>query len=156
VSVFGMTRRSNGDEGIPTWVWVYLTEGRSEVLPGEWALKRFIPTEQEALWKKWRDLVLSRWIAEHPGTRPWAWYREECPPDVGREKLSGSGQRSATFWEDRRPEFHGCLRSDPPRIESEASFLKRIGVLSPEEEKRIPKKAWAPAKLEVDAEGWAA
>jgi len=34
----------------------------------------------EALWKSVRDKVLSDWIRDVPGTRPWAWWRYDDSP----------------------------------------------------------------------------
>ena len=31
------------------------------------------------VWKKLREEILRAWIEEHPGSRPWAWWRFEAP-----------------------------------------------------------------------------
>jgi hypothetical protein len=130
-------------------VWAYLTEGTApdEGQPGreEWLEAHFLGGGR-ALWQRWRAEVMARWIADRPGSRPWAWYEHDCPPREERLKLSGSGAQTATLNHDRRPEFHGCEAGAPPRIESEATFLRRLGVLEAGEEKRIPKRAWAPVR----------
>jgi hypothetical protein len=42
-----------------------------------------------ALWGEHRDEVLAEWIAEAPGTRPWAWWQLEAPEP--RRRLGGIG-----------------------------------------------------------------
>ena len=31
------------------------------------------------LWRQWRESLLAAWVAEHPGTRPWAWWQFDAP-----------------------------------------------------------------------------
>jgi hypothetical protein len=45
---------------------------------------------QRELWRLCRDAVLPAWIAERPGTRPWAWWRFDAP-EPARRRLGGTG-----------------------------------------------------------------
>lgn len=124
--------------------------GHDELFGVEW-----VPSEAEEFWKRWRELVMARWIAERPGTRPALWFRHECPPGAERLKVGGSGDEGGAIRRNGSRDYFDCQASDPPRVESEAAFLKRLGALQPAEEKRIPKSAWPPEVLEVDEEGYA-
>jgi hypothetical protein len=56
---------------------VHLELGRfSNPKPEGWRDVRFFLTsvEHQALWEIHRDAILSAWIVDHPGTRPWAWW----------------------------------------------------------------------------------
>jgi hypothetical protein len=108
------------------------------------------------LWDEHRDELLAGWIAERPGTRPYAWFEYDLPHGAERRKVAGSGEQSAVWFQHEA--FYAladCDPADPPQIESMAVFLRRLGLLVPGEERRIPKRAWKPETLKVDPEGWA-
>ena len=153
------TRATRPASDLKPWIREFLEAG---VLPAKDAPGReeiasayFFDASGAALWRTWRETIMRDWIAEHPGSRPWGWWQHEAPPREERRKLSGSGEQTATFNLTRSPEFHTCDAGDPPKVESEAAFLKRLGVLEAGEEKRVPKRAWSPVRLKVE-EGWAA
>jgi hypothetical protein len=142
--------------------------------------------EVQAAWRSHDEDILDRWIAAHPGRRPWAWWKFDAP-EKHRKRLGGTGmpahavlaykkhyafgiptlwldQWSVDYYNGRGKDVHGNPLSydshwerdykeghfpyeaydpdDPPVFESEASYLKRLGLLVPGEEKRIPASAW--------------
>lgn len=62
------------------------------------------------LWATHREQVLAGWVARHPGTRPSCWWRFDAPH---------------------------VFDVDPLPQESQAAFLKRCGLLAPEEARRL-------------------
>jgi len=42
--------------------------------------------------------------------------------------------------------------NDPPTFESQAAYLKRLGLLLPGEEKRLAPKAFAPERIEPNSQ----
>ncbi len=129
--------------------------------------------EKEARRVAWEDLregLLADWIEEHPGTRPWAWWKYDAPkakapgvPDwhlsemvEPRLRVGGSGAPSWEKYPAILPYFtrgipdswEGFDKADPPLIESEASYLKRLGLFLPGEEKRLPADAFEPERVE--------
>ncbi|MFA9477109.1 hypothetical protein ACERK3_02260 [Phycisphaerales bacterium AB-hyl4] len=44
-------------------------------------------TERRRAWEVLRDDLLPEWIADHPGTRPWAWWRYDAPER--RQRVDG-------------------------------------------------------------------
>jgi hypothetical protein len=88
----------------------------------------------EDVWHSARDVVLAEWASERPGTRPWAWWAVEAREVLGAAEV-------------------GRVRREGPG-ESEASFLKRHGLLLPGEEQRVPKAAWrSRSAAEGEAKG---
>ena len=120
-------------------------------------------------WTAWRDSILADWNRQHPGTRPWAWWRFDAPrwqradlPDrcralgdvlLGRlaeprRRLGGIGTnyRDGDF-EGVAPDPH-----DPPVYESQAEYLRRHGLLAPAELKRLTSADFAPVRVVVTAD----
>jgi hypothetical protein len=119
------------------------------------------------LWTEYREQVLKVWIAESPGTRPSAWWKFDAPriaqgtwpgcfwdgklPEP-RLKLSGSGIPSWDAGWAILPHFElgiatswvHVLEDDPPVFESQASYLKRTGLLTASEQKSLPAIAFEP------------
>jgi hypothetical protein len=100
-----------------------------------------------ALWQEHRDVLLNRWLEEHPGRRPCAWWRLEAPEP--RRKLSGSGVLVTERYRNLRvqldhgvPAYFEIDATDPPRYESEAAYLSRLGELTPLERERLPETAF--------------
>jgi len=122
---------------------------------GEDVLVLWLDAELGSLWVKHRDALLPAWTQEHPGSRPWAWWKFDCPAGVERRKVGGSGQASAALYAERLFGFFDCDPADPPRVESVATFLRRLELLDQGEEKWIPREAWRPVAVEVDGAGWA-
>lgn len=99
----------------------------------------------QELWGEWGDAVMARWIAACPGSRPSAWWRWSARGP--RLRLGGVGCPAASEarldlgvpadWLDIDP-------SDPPRFESQSTFLKRLGLLTPDEARRLTPAAFEP------------
>jgi hypothetical protein len=121
---------------------------RGERAPG---LPPFFPYgDARPKWLEHRAALLNEWIAEHPGTRPAAWWAFDVPRGAWREHVGGAGEQSAIMSPDHAPSFYRCDPTDPPQVESTATFLRRLGVLLPGEEERIPARAFRPVKLRVE------
>ena len=113
------------------------------------------PTREEivAAWAEIGGQILSDWIAEKPGSRPWAWWH--LHPEYRRDRIDGRPHpfsdtaRKARIEKTER-EYPGSsadamsLNFGKPRIwivwddfdavyESEAAFLRRNNLLTPGE-----------------------
>jgi len=123
-------------------------------------------TEARELWEKVRDELLAEWIADHPGRRPWAFWKLDATEP--RRRTGGRGeaypgydhpcnlragipyrfmlQRDADIFRSVSPggrEYEIYDPADPPRYESEASYLDRLGLLTDAERKRLTETAFA-------------
>jgi hypothetical protein len=58
-------------------------------LPIESFRLRFCDDDARQIWRAARAEILVDWIAEHPGTRPWAWWRFDATEP--RRRLGGVG-----------------------------------------------------------------
>jgi hypothetical protein len=111
--------------------------------------------DQRQAWNKYREALLSAWIVRFPGSRPAAFFDFDLAHNEWREKTGGSGVLAADVFWDRSRAYHHCDPDDPPAIESQATFLDRLGKLTPDERERVPPAAWEPITLTLDEEGWA-
>jgi hypothetical protein len=59
---------------------------------GSWVEVFDKSTDQRGRWQEHGDDLLAEWIADHPGTRPWAWWRFDAPEP--RHRLGGVGTPS--------------------------------------------------------------
>lgn len=120
-------------------------------------------------WKDLREDLLPDWIRDHPGTRPWGWWKHDAPkakaPGVPawhldemvepRQQVGGKGAPTCKkypailqYYTFGIPDgWEGFNKADPPIFESEASYLKRFGLFLPGEEKRISADAYEPEVL---------
>ena len=80
------------------------------------------------LWKEYGDEVIRWWIKDQPGTRPRCWWRFSAPEP----------RREVPVDPD-----------DPPSFESQAAYLKRLGLLLPREEKRLTPDDFTPEWIEL-------
>ena len=90
-------------------------------------------------WVELRGEILKRWTAEHPGRRPWAWWRFEAP---GRRERVDGGEHphDRDNFPERlkklsfgKPSCHLISDDLAAEYESEFDFLKRHNLLTPEE-----------------------
>src|SRR5881397_1261067 len=117
------------------------------------------------LWLAVRADFLPEWVQEHAGERPSWWYEFDAPR-MDESELETHGWRGAYFaprvYQPRRrvggtgladferysrmvPVFiygiparwHSIDPADPPRFESQASYLQRHGLFVPHEEERL-------------------
>lgn len=119
-----------------------------------------------ALWIKYRDEVMHYWISRHPGTRPSLWWSFDAPrmargtfpgcfydgtlPER-RQQIGGAGMAAfeklalvpalelglPTSW-------IGFSEDNPPRFESQAAFLRRLGLLTDAERRKLKSSAFKP------------
>jgi hypothetical protein len=161
---FSDKRRATLTDGqlafLRTGVWV---RGDAEIY--------FFKTDPEKLASAWSEVGVDL-VAEHvkkfPGSRPWGWWKFDAPET--RQRLGGRG----TLRDPDRPvlDFGMPSRgynwiipadvrvgikaipvdfSNPPVFESQATFLRRNGLLVSGEERRIPTAAWEPEAVVFEA-----
>lgn len=104
-------------------------------------------------WQRYRGELLAEWIAEHPGTRPFAWWQFDAVSR--RETIDGSvhpfdrpeRRELCDEWHAQHPSmgydrrfwelFYGrpaiVVGEGMVRYESEARYLTRLGLLLPGE-----------------------
>ncbi len=123
-------------------------------------------------WEQYRNEVMADWIRQNPCSRPHGWWTFDAPEP--RRRIGGIGQADfeclaymphydrgiPTRWitqddvDTFGPDFKGIPidRRDPPRFESEASYLQRLNLLTPAEMKWLQahKQALEPERVEDD------
>lgn len=109
----------------------------------------------EEAWLHLRDELLPRFITEHPGRRPWAWWAFDSL--VLRRRIGGGthphdhpdwpsacpkefwfGLPSPYRWLPDGEHFHPHEKH--PAYESEADYLRRLKLLTPDEELSVSAK----------------
>jgi hypothetical protein len=109
---------------------------------------RYDLEQLEALWKQHGADILDVWIVEHPGTRPWAWWRWTASEP--RRVLDGVERivEYSWIWREYRNGVPGLRRGDPDRaaclVESQAAYLLRLGLLAPGEKSALTPADFAP------------
>jgi hypothetical protein len=128
-----------------------------------------------ATWAVLCDDVVAEYVAEYPGFRPIRWWQYNSSPEEPRRRLGGVG----TTWADyhsRPPRLYrglptewfdadtiaGYARdrplrsaavavdpSDPPLFESEAAYLRRLGLFLPGEERRLDASDFEPTPIVI-------
>lgn len=111
----------------------------------------------QADWERHRDALLAEWISVEPGTRPYAWWTFDAPER--RRRIDGkphpfdNPERKARIESDRkrypnsasdpcklwygRPGVLMTLDDFEAKYETEADYLRRLGLLLPGEEEMI-------------------
>ncbi len=146
------------------WVVTLLTWGT----PPAAGTPEIVPyyVHQMHLWEKqapaWASLgpgIMESWAAEHPGRRPWSWWRHDAPRDeelkrgwychrhfpIARLKVAGAGRVArehypgigARFWFGVPLEWIDTDPAQPIFVEAESVYLERFGLLLPEERHRL-------------------
>jgi hypothetical protein len=104
---------------------------------------------QRRLWADHRDLILSAWLREHAGCRPWGWWLTDAPEP--RRCLGGAEHLQSFGWREgfgiHAVSDHGHFTVT---LESEAAYLARLGLLVPGERARLHRSDLAPEILTVD------
>ena len=104
----------------------------------------FPEADREQAWNELKKEILVEWLQSRPGSRPWAWWRFDCPPNQFRTRTDGKRHQFLDPSFDLRRElifgrpryFRECDIPDggvldiAKSFESEASFLKRLNVCS--------------------------
>jgi len=117
-------------------------------------------------WRKMKDMVLEEWIQNAPGTRPQYFWLFSAPEP--RRRLGGIGTPlSEAYPEEAATTIYGVPRrwcgredilgqqidpSDPPKYESQASYLKRLDLLLPGELERLTPEDFEPDHMQEDRE----
>ena len=135
-----------------------------------WLLECGTDEEIGELWAQCRDEILAAWADECPGTRPSTWWR--CSAPGPRVRIGGIGVPSheqlanvlrlhlglpldwigesdlAAFGAIGKPLGVPAVDpANPPRYESEATYLDRLGFLLPGERKRLTAADFQPEKI---------
>jgi hypothetical protein len=133
-------------------MWRWLLGGRG----GAWFYLQ--KRDLRDVWAEHAEAVVQHHIRRAPGTRPLRWWEYSAPEP--RRRLGGTGDTLDTCTA-YGPSFHygipdGWRRhgdyftegtpidpDDPPRFESEAKYLLRLGLLLPGERERLcPRDFW--------------
>jgi hypothetical protein len=106
-------------------------------------------------WEAYRAALLAEWIAEHPATRPWAWWRYEAREP--RRCVSSAElllpKRMPTDWDwcwRKNFGIPGFAQCRPPgferypEVESEAAYLDRHRLLSRAERTQLGEEDFEP------------
>jgi len=142
------------------------------LLDGQWIHHH--GDDRDELLKLWREVeadVLGYWIPLHPGTRPRLWWQYSAPRipagswDVvadtymdgalpePRLQISGApsapsdtGLNVCPWFECGLPRLwqQGFDAGDPPTFESQATYLKRHGLLTREEQRQLSEQDFKP------------
>ncbi|WMT78857.1 hypothetical protein [Bradyrhizobium sp. Ash2021] len=130
------------------------------------------------LWAEFGDKVVAWWAKERPGTRPRCWWKYSAKEP--RRRLGGVGitRRAALGWDEYvadhgLPDPKGWLTLenlnlhphwqptavpdpapidpiDPPKFESQAAYLKRLGLLLPGEAARLGVADYKPETIVLE------
>jgi hypothetical protein len=171
--------RPRTDISESVWRWLVDENPEERDEDGEFSWQIFALSGDDAklkeLWQAVEPDVLAYWIPLHPGTRPPLWWKYSAPRQA-------AGEWPGCYWDGTLPEpleriggigdapwdaglayvpsfacglpkdWEGFDPDDPPTYESEASYLKRHGLLVTGELKRLPKDAFEPVTLTFDLE----
>lgn len=126
----------------------------------------------KAAWESVGADLTAECIKRSPGSRPWAWWRFDAPEP--RRRVGGRGTlrnevfagwkialvfgvpRHITNWINGADVRVGADAipldpKNPPTFESQATFLRRLGLLVSGEERRITAAAWEPEAIVFEA-----
>jgi hypothetical protein len=116
----------------------------------------------DALWATHRTALLAEWVLTRPGTRPAWWWWHDAPEMrqfmPGQAVVSGCG---AYFINEGVPLAFPAAAGEliyegTVLVESQATFLRRLGLLLPGEKGRVKRSAWAPEVFDFAIPGEAA
>ena len=87
--------------------------------------------ELQREWTAVREEALSRWTAQHPGTRPWAWWQFEaprCQPDdlAGRARQHFTKSSQCDLWPQPRRRVGGVGTPAHEALNAVPSFVRGI------------------------------
>jgi hypothetical protein len=125
-------------------------------------------------WLAHRETIVAEHVAERPGTRPTRWWDFEAPERRQRVGGVGSTWQDVYDWDRGIPvrrvwyrlgdlNWHQGMRSrgltpmdplDPPKFESEAAYLRRLGLFIAGEEERLSEADFAPEVIDTEIPYW--
>jgi hypothetical protein len=139
---------------------------RRWLISGERTFWYFIERQEpeEEVWKLHEADVLEHFTKKRPGRRPKLWWKLSSPEP--RRRLGGTGDCLAdclpavvllhefgvpSDWNVAGDNIPGTpiSNTDPPRFESEASYLLRHGLLLDGEEEQLGSRAFDPVVLKL-------
>jgi len=154
----------------PLWLLRFLALGEIPEPEKEGALECFMlrgnKRNEKRIWKKYRDFILADWIQNKPGTRPFIWWKFDAPR--WKKKFNGAffegtlleprkkmSRKGVIVWKKFPsiiPRFvfgvpydwYQIDKTYYPMFESQASYLKRHGLLIKSEERRLTDKDFKP------------
>lgn len=132
----------------------YLETGHADDRDVEVYLLQGNPEQLREKWESQKEVILSDWIVKYPGNRPWAWWL--CDAKEPRQRIGGKGQSMnekypawGEYYNKSIPvSWHSIDPDNPPRFESEASYLDRQGLLTTAEKKRLKPVEFKPVQIE--------
>lgn len=139
--LFGGRRRKAPKPELPDWLRTLLLEGTvpAQGTPehDEFVETYFVGSDGIAeAWQKHGARLTEEWVRDHPGSRPHRWWLTEYQPDD--DELPAEGES----WEAYKARLCGPLAER--ERETEASTLRRRGLLVRGELVRIPAEDFAP------------
>jgi hypothetical protein len=112
--------------------------------------------DRSVVWAAHRAEIMAGWIDARAGTRPAEWWCREAP-EPRRRRLGGVGAAAHEVSAVALTLDFGIPRAwtaidpaDPPTFESQATYLRRHGLLTPEERARLTAGAFKPETVEPD------
>ena len=136
-----------------------LTEGARDWLAGgDGGIEFRFFTEPELkalLWSDYGATAVENWVAEHPGSRPNRWWEHDAPEP--RQRLGGHGRLLCEVMAYKPTSafgiptgWHEIDADDPPIFESEAAYLKRLGLFLPGEARRLKPADFEPVVVVIE------
>ena len=160
MAVFGSRRRAARVETVPEWVSSYLLDGEAPAEGsadhGPYVAAVFLsgPSGARDLWAQHEVELLARWVAQHPGSRPWAWWRFSAAE--GRRQTSGAPIMRGALHDqvdaEGLPQALNYFAHGAVGFESQAACLKRLGLLVEGEGARVTRSQFRPRTVKALAE----
>jgi hypothetical protein len=118
------------------------------------------PDQHRAVWEAHATALCAEYTAEHHGRRPWGWWRYAAVEGrrqlggVGRPVLGPYGPHRVESWREFRglPILLNLAAADPPIFEAEAATLRRLGVLTRDEARRLDLSVFDPVEMVVHSD----
>jgi hypothetical protein len=122
---------------------------------GRWEVLAADSETLAARWAEVRDAYLDAWRGEHPGTRPFIWWRLEAAEHRRRVGGIGTPAHEVGNYQEFPFGVPACWveldPADPPRYEGQATFLDRHGLLTAAERRALPPGAFKPEAIRDQA-----
>jgi hypothetical protein len=134
------------NDDVPDVVWaVMLDEIDPDDIEDGWdRFDMMYPSQTGVLASHWRERgadIVERWVDDHPGTRPSCWWLFDAPKPrrvVEGMELAPISDRSTLKW---------LYEPATQLIESEAAYLRRHGLLLPNEATQLVHADYRPEQI---------